>query len=146
MLCDLIVAGLFVAAALVLARALPVQNVALILCSLIACEVVLATVWKASDSLWRGWLFWPAFLVLARAGGRWILRRRHADWNYGVWLVVLASAVTALAQFAISLSGAKWSVALKLSAVRFGAAAFCLFWLSPWFISKFPKQPQDHAH
>jgi hypothetical protein len=143
---DLIVASLFTAAALVLARALPVQNVALIFCSLIVCEVLLAAVWKASDALWRGWFFWPAFLVLARTAWRWILRRWRAEWNYGVWLIVLASAAAALLQFAIALSGAKWSVALKLSGVRFAAAAFCLFWLSPWFISKLPQQPQDHAH
>jgi hypothetical protein len=145
MLDYLTVAVLLVAAAVVLARALPAQNVALILGSLIACEVALESVWIGPDSLWRGWFFWPAIVVLARVGGRWILRRRRPDWNYGVWLIVLASAVAALVQFAIALSGAKWSVALKLSAVRFGASALCLFWLSPWFISKLPQQPQDQA-
>jgi len=140
------VAGLLVAAALVLARALPPQNVALILGSLIAGEMALETLWTGPASLWRGSLFWPAIIVLARVGGRWILRRRREDWNYGVWLIVLASAVAALVQFAIALSGATWSAALKLSVVRFGAAALCLFWLAPWFISKLPQQPQDHAH
>jgi hypothetical protein len=130
----------------VLARALPTQNVAMILGSLIACEMALEAVWKAPDSLWRGWLFWPAMLVLARVGARWILRRRRRDWNYGVWLIVIASVVAAAVQFAMALSGSKWSVALKLSAVRFVASAFCLFWLSPWFISKLPQQPEDHAH
>ena len=140
------VAGLLLAAALGLARALPAQNVALILGSLIACEMALEAGWIRPYSLLPGLLFWPAVTILARMGGRWLLRRRRQDWNYGVWLIVLASAVAALVQFAIALAGAKWSVALKLSAVRFAAAALCLFWLSPWFISKLPQQPQDHAH
>ncbi len=142
----LTVVGLFAAAALVLARALPAQNVVLILCTLIACEIALEAIWKDFDSVWRASLFWPAMIALARMGARWILRRHRRDWNYGARLIVMASAVAALVQFAISLSGAKWSVALKLSAVRFGAAAFCLFWLSPWFISKLPQQPQKDAH
>jgi hypothetical protein len=54
--------------------------------------------------------------------------------------------VAALVEFALTLRGVNLSVALKLSAIRFGASAFCLFWLSPWFISKLPQQPQDHAH
>jgi hypothetical protein len=146
MLCDLTVAGLMAAAALMLARTLPAQNVAVILGGLIACEIALEALWIASDSPWRASLFWPAVIVLARMGGRWILRRRRADWNYGVWLILLASGVAALVELAIALYGAKWPAALKLSAGRFGAAAFCLFWLSPWFISKLPQQPQDHAH
>jgi hypothetical protein len=146
MLDHIAVAVLLALAALVLARTLPAQNVALILGSLIAFEIALESVWNGPASLWAGWFFWPAIIVLARVGGRWLLRRRRQDWNYGVWLIVLASAVAALAQFAIALSDVKWPVALKLSAVRFGAAAFCLFWLSPWFISKLPQQPQDHAH
>jgi hypothetical protein len=139
---------LVTAAALVLARGLPTQNVALILGSLIAFEVMLEGAWAGLDSAWRGWFFWPAFIVLARAGVRWVLRRWRRDWNYGVWLIVLASAVVALAQWTVALlfSDAKWPVAFKLSAVRFGASAFCLFWLAPWFISKLPQQPQDHAH
>jgi hypothetical protein len=145
MLDDLMAAGLFAAAALLLTRALPAQNVALILGSLIACEILLEALWGASDSLWRGWLCWPAVLALTRIGWRRILRRWRHEWNYGVWLIILASATTALLQFAVTLSDAKWSVALKLSAVRFAAAAICLFWLSPWFISKLPQQPQDHA-
>src|SRR5580692_6430751 len=108
---NLTVAVLIAAAALVLARILPVQNVALILGCLIACEIVLEALWITADSLWRASLFWPAVIVLARTGGRWLLRRRREDWNYGVWLILLASAVAALLQFAVALSGAKWSVA-----------------------------------
>jgi hypothetical protein len=145
MLDDLIIAGLFAAAALLLTRTLPPQNVALILGGLIACEILLEALWIASDALWRGWLFWPSFLVLTRMGWRWILRRWNANWHYGICLIVLASATAALLQFAIALPAAEWSVAPKLSAVRFAAAAVCLFWLSPWFISKLPQQPQDHA-
>jgi hypothetical protein len=140
-------AVLLVSAALVLARALPAQNVALILGGLAAYEWALESLWHplGSGSLWRGLLFWPALVVLARAGGRWMLRRRRQNWNYGVWLVVLASAAAALAQFVLALSDATWAVALKLAALRFAATVFCLFWLSPWFISKFPQQPQERA-
>jgi hypothetical protein len=146
MLVSITAAVLLVAAARVLARALPLQNVALIIGSLIASELALHAVWAGPGLFWRDLLFWPAMVLWARVGGRWLLRRRRQDWNYGVWLIVLASATAALAQFAIALSGATWSAAVKLSAIRFAAAAFCLFWLSPWFISKLPQQPQDHAH
>ena len=146
MLDSIIIAVLVVSVALMLARTLPAQNVALILGSLIACEIALEAVWSVPASSWRGWFIWPAILVLARVGGRWFLRLRRKDWNYGVWLILLASAVSALVQFSIAFPGANWSAALKLSAIRFGVSAFCLFWLSPWFISKLPQQPQDHAH
>jgi hypothetical protein len=137
--------ALLVAAALVLARALPAQNVALIASGMIASELVLQAIWSGPGLLWRDLLFWPAVILWARIGGRWLLRRRRQDWNYGVCLIVLASAAAALVQFAIALAGAKWNVALRLSAIRFAAAAFCLFWLSPWFISKLPQQPQQRA-
>jgi len=136
---------LLVAAARLLARALPAQNVALILGSLIVSELALHAVWTGPGLLWRDLLFWPAMVIWARVGGRWLLRRRRQDWNYGVWLIVLASATAALAQFALALSGATWSEAVRLSAIRFAVAAFCLFWLSPWFISKLPQQPQERA-
>jgi hypothetical protein len=145
MLVSITAAVLLVAAARVLARALPLQNVALIIGSLIASELALHAVWAGPGLFWRDLLFWPAMVLWARVGGRWLLRRRRQDWNYGVWLIVLASATAALAQFAIALSGATWSAAVKLSAIRFAAAAFCLFWLSPWFISKLPQQPQERA-
>jgi hypothetical protein len=138
-------AALFVAAARVLARALPAQNVALIVGSLIASELVLQAIWSGPGLLRRDLLSWPAVVLWARVGIRWFLRRRRQDWNYGVWLIVLASAAAALVQFAIALSGAKWNVAVKLSALRFAAGALCLFWLSPWFISKLPQQPQERA-
>jgi hypothetical protein len=106
----------------------------------------LEAVLPGSSSQWRGWFFWPAIIVLSRVGGRWFLRLRRKDWKYGLWLILLASVVAALVEFALTLRGVNLSVALKLSAIRFGASAFCLFWLSPWFISKLPQQPQDHAH
>lgn len=120
---------------LVLARTLPMQNVALIFSSLMAWEWALETVWIKSNSPWGALLFWPATIVLARLGCRWILRRKR-DWNYGTWLIVTASALTSLVQFAF---------APKLAAIRFVSTALCLFILSPWFISKFPQQPQNHA-
>ncbi len=139
-------AVLLASAALVLARTLPAQNVALILVSLGAGEIVLGAVLPGFSSRWQGWIFWPAIIVLTRVGGRWFLRLRRKDWNYGFWLIILASAVAALVQFALALRVVNLSGALKLSAIRFGVSAFCLFWLSPWFISKLPQQPQDHAH
>jgi len=144
MLAFMSAAALLAAAAVALARSLPAQNAALILCFLIACEIVLEFFWAGSGLRWRGLIFWPAAVVLARAGIRWMLRRRQAG-NYGIRLIVLASAAAALAQFAIALSGEKWTQAVKFSAIRFGSTAFCLFWLSPWFISKFAQQPQEHA-
>ncbi len=145
MLVSMAVAGLLAAAALVLARALPAQNAALILGCLIAWEMALEFAWPGPDSSWRGWLFWPALVVLARVAGRWVLRRRRQDWNYGVWLIALAGAVAALAQWAIALRGMACTAAAKLSAMRFVSTAFCLFWLSPWFVSKFPRQPREGA-
>jgi hypothetical protein len=138
-------AALLVAAAWVLARALPAQNVVLIAGGLIASELVLQAIWPIHGLLWGDLLFWPAVVLWARIGSRWFLRRRRQNWNYGFWLIVLASAAAALVQFTIALSGIKWNVAVKLSAIRFAAAAFCLFWLSPWFISKLPQQPQERA-
>jgi hypothetical protein len=138
-------AVLLLAAAWVLARALPAQNIALIVGGLIALEIVLHAFWGGPGLLWRDLLFWPAMVLWARVGVRWFLRRRRQDWDYGAWLIVLASAAVAFVQFAIAFSGADWSVAVKLCAVRFAAAAFCLFWLSPWFISKLPQQPQERA-
>jgi hypothetical protein len=139
-LVSILVAGLLLAAALVLARALPAQNVALILGCLIAWEMALEWAWPGLGSHWDGWLFWPAMSVLARTGGRWFLRRRRQDWNYGVWLLVLAGAVAALAQWGLALRGATWIAACRLSAIRFASTVFCLFWLSPWFVSKHPRQ------
>jgi hypothetical protein len=136
---------MLVAAAWFLARALPPQNVALIVGSLIAAELALQDSWAGPGLLWRDVLFWPAMVLWARIGGRWFLRRRRQDWNYGVWLIALASAAAALVQFTVALPGVKWSVAVRLSALRFAVAAFCLFWLSPWFISKLPQQPQERA-
>jgi len=138
-------AVLLVTATRLLVRALPAQNIALIVGGLIASEIVLHAFWAGHELLWRDLFFWPAVILWARVGVRWFLRRRRRDWNYGIWLIILASASVALLQFAIAFSGANLSVALKLSAIRFAAAAFCLFWLSPWFISKLPQQPQERA-
>jgi hypothetical protein len=146
MLDSIAVSILLLAAALALARTLPAQNVAFILVSLVACEIVLQAVLRGFSSQWQGWLFWPAILVLSRVGARWFLRLRRKDWNYGLWLILLAGAVAASVQFALALRIGNMSVALKLSAIRLGASAFCLFWVTPWFISKLPQQPQDHAH
>src|SRR5580704_13857364 len=135
-------AVLLVAAAWVLARELPAQNIALIVGCLVASEIALHTFWGGSGLLWRDVLdvlFWPAMVLWARIGCRWFLRRWRQNWNYGVSLIVLAGAAAALVQFAVVLSAAEWNVALKLSVIRFAAAAFCLFWLSPWFISKLPQ-------
>jgi hypothetical protein len=130
---------------LVLARTLPLQNVALIFSSLIACEWALETVWIKSNLPWGGLLIWPATIVLVRVGCRWILRRWRQDWNYGLWLIFLVSAAVALAQFTFARVGSPRAFAARMAAVRFAATAVCLFFLSPWFISKFPQQPHNHA-
>jgi hypothetical protein len=138
-------AALLVAAARVLARALPAQNVALIVGSLIASELALQAVCVGAVWIWPELLFWPALIIWARIGIRWFLRRQRQDWNYGFWLIAMAGAVMALVQFAMAFSGANRGAAVKLSGIRFAATAFCLFWLSPWFISKLPQQPQQRA-
>src|SRR5580658_3419963 len=97
-------AVLLIAAARLLARTLPTQNVVLIVGSLIASEIVLQAVWASSDLLWRELFFWPAMILWARIGARWILRRRRPDWNYGIWLIVVAGAAVGLVQFAFALS------------------------------------------
>jgi hypothetical protein len=145
MLVLIIALVLLVAATRVLARTLPPQNVVMIVGSLVAWELVLQAIRSGPRLQWCDLLFWPAAVIWARVGSRWFLRQRRQDWNYGVWLIVLASAVVAVAQFAIALLIADWSVAVKRSAIRFAVTAFCLFWLSPWFISKLPQQPQEHA-
>jgi hypothetical protein len=134
-------AVLLVFSALVLSRALPAQNVALILGLLAACELALETVWNGTLSFGGGLAFWPAMVVLARMGARRMLRRRRQDWNYGVWLIFLASAAVALVQLAVLAMNAPGDAPLKFSVIRFAATAFCLFILSPWFILKLPQQP-----
>jgi len=139
------VALMLVGAVIVLGRRLPKQNVALIMGGLIAWEIALGAALPNSDYLWCGWLFWPAFIVLARAGIRRMLRYYKQYWNYGIWLFLLASTAAALMQFAFLLVISTWSIAVRASLVRFGSTAFCLFVLAPWFISKLPQQPHDHA-
>lgn len=135
--------GLVLLAALAQFRALPAQNVAMILASLAAFEAVLESVLNSHFALgWTGLLFWPATIVLARIGCRWILRRWKQDWNYGIWLVVIASVTVALVQFEMACIGLPWTVAIKLSSIRLIATAFCLVSLSPWFISKLAKGKQ----
>jgi len=134
---NFIVAALLLAwAAWLLARALPVQNIALILGALLVCEFALESIYNGGVLLGISLLFWPATIILARIGVRWILRRWRQGWNYGVWLILLASATAA---------GLQCVVAVKLWPIRFATTVFCLFFLSPWFISKFPQQPHDHA-
>ena len=138
-------AVLLAMAARVLARVLPAQNVALIIGCLIASELALHVLWTDAGLHLANLFFWPAAVIWARIGSRWFLRRGRRDWNYGLWLIVLASAVVALMQFAVTIPGASLTSAARLSAIRFAVTAFCLFWLSPWFISKLPQQPQQRA-
>jgi len=128
-----------------LARALPAQNIVLILAVLLAGEFALEFICHTGGWLGINLLFWTATILLARIAARWILRRWRQQWNYGVWLILLASTTVALVQFVIAQSGSPWTFAVKLSAIRFTATGFCLFFLSPWFISKFPQQPHDRA-
>ena len=128
-----------------LARALPAQNIALIIAVLILCEGALETILHGGSRPRNGVLFWPAIIILTRVGARWVLRLWRKDWKYGFWLILLTGVAMTLAQFAIALAGSTWAVAAKLAAIRFGVTAVCLFFLSPWFISKFPQQPQDHT-
>ena len=132
-------------AARTLARSLPKQNIAFILACLIAAEVALESLRAASGWPSRAVLFWPGLVIWARIGVRWMFLRWRQAWNYGVWLIILAAAVVALAQAIVALPGAGWAATSKICAMRWGASAFCLFWLSPWFISKLPQQPQQRA-
>jgi hypothetical protein len=141
----LIAAAGLLAAALALARTLPAQNVATILGGLIVCEWTLETTWPSARLVWCGFLFWPGIIVLACVGCRWVLRRWKQDWNSGIWLIVMASATVTLVQTAIARASSTWLFAAKFAAIRFVATAVCLFFLSPWFISKFPQQPHNHA-
>jgi hypothetical protein len=145
MLNDAVVAFLFVLAALALARSLPAQNIVFALGSLAVWELGLECAWSAPNSHWRGWLFWPAMIVLARVAVRWTLRRPRRDWNYGLWLIALAAVATGLAQFVLAPPGFAWGAAARLACIRFASSAFCLFWLSPFLISKFAEQPQERA-
>jgi hypothetical protein len=135
---------LFLAGAMqVLGRALPAQNIAFIACSLVAAEFVLQVIWGKSGL--GQLLFWPAIIIWARIVSRWFLRRNRQNWNYGIWLIVLASAGVALLQFTFAFLAAGWNAAVNQSSVRFVEAGVCLFWLSPWFISKLPQQPHERA-
>ncbi|HEY3862353.1 MAG TPA: hypothetical protein VGO59_10730 [Verrucomicrobiae bacterium] len=134
----LMAAGLMAWAAWVLTRALPAQNAAMILACLVLCEFALETIWHGGAWFGADLILWPAQIVLTRAAWRWMLRRRRRDWNYGLWLIALSAASVALAQFA-------WSGAARLAVLRFAATVVCLSLLSPWFISKFPQQPHNHA-
>jgi len=134
-----------VTAGWILTRSLPAQNVVLIVGSLMAAECLLQIVRAHPDAHWPGLLFWPAMVLWARLGTRWLLRSWRKDWNYGIWLIVLAGSATALLQFAIAMSGVRWNVAAQQAGVRFAEAAVSLFLLSPWFISKLPQQPQERA-
>src|SRR5277367_1179307 len=96
----ILAAGLFAAAVLSLTRSLPLQNAVTILGGLAAGELALDNLFFAIGSPTRNCLLWPALVVLARALWRWKLRRPRADWNYGLWLILLASASVALAQLA----------------------------------------------
>jgi hypothetical protein len=136
---------LLVWAAWLLARALPAQNVALILGVLIGCEFALEIVWQGRILAGGDLAFWPAMVVLARVACRWILRHWRRDWKYGSWLIAMASMTVALLQFVLAPAGSPWALAAKLASLRLAATAFCLFFLSPWFISKLPQQPHDHA-
>jgi hypothetical protein len=138
----LVASLLFVWSVWLLARTLPLQNVALILGVMIGCEFALENIWKGGG---MPLLFWPAVTVLGRVGWRRMLRHRRQEWNYGIWLALLASTTVALLQFVIALAGSPWAFAAKLAAIRFAMSGVCLFFLSPWFISKLPQQPHDHA-
>jgi hypothetical protein len=137
--------ALLVAAAQILSRSLPAQNIALIVGSLVAAEFVFSTIGFGSGALWRNLLFWPAVILWTRIVTRWFLRRWRKDWNYGIWLIILASAGVALAQLALTFFALGWSTAIKQSSARFAEAGLCLFCLSPWFISKLPQEPHKHA-
>jgi hypothetical protein len=145
MLFSIVAAILLVSAIQALARTLPLQNIALIVGSLMALELVLQIVWQSPGAVWCDLLFWPATIIWSRIVIRWALRRRRQEWNYGICLVVLASAATALLQLSLALAGTSWSVAIKHAGVRFAEAAVCLCWLAPWFISKLSQKPQEQA-
>jgi hypothetical protein len=128
-----------------LLRSLPAQNVSVIVGGLLLVEMVLEAEQAWFGPFWRAVSFWPAIIIWARVLVRWFLRRRRQDWNYGIWLIFIASAAVAMIQFALALTTADAIVALKTAAFRFAIAGGSLLLLTPWFISKLPEQPEKHA-
>jgi hypothetical protein len=137
--------GLLVGAIKVLLRSIPAQNIFVIVGSLIFVEMLLQSELTWFGAFWTAAVFWPALIIWARIVTRWFLRRRRQDWNYGIWLIFLASALVALMQFALTLITEDASAALKATAFRFVMAAGCLLLLTPWLISKLPQQPHQQA-
>jgi hypothetical protein len=115
------------AAALVLMRFLPAQNVAFIVLFLATIEAALEF-WNQAGNLEEGAMFWPGAIILSRAAGQRLLKPWRQSRNYGLFLIGLTSVVTAVLQLFLD--------SPQRAAGRFCATAICLLVLTPWFLQK----------
>lgn len=115
------------AAALVLLRVLPAQNVAFIILCLAAVEAALEF-WNHARNLPEGAMFWTGAIILLRTAGQILLKPWRQDRNYGLYLIGLASG---------GATGLQWLLDPAQSAAgRFLLTAICLTVLTPWFLQK----------
>jgi hypothetical protein len=115
------------AAAIMLVRALPAQNVAFIILFLVAVEVAFEY-WNESDDLLDGAMFWPGAIILLRIGMQRLLKPYRPGRNHGLFLIGLTSAPPAVVPLMLDLP--------KMAAIRFCLTAICLVFLTPWFLQK----------
>lgn len=115
------------AAAVILSRYLPAQNVAFIILLLAGVEAGGETYFKAEN--WaQGVFFWPGAIILLRTAGQKFVKPWRRSRNYGVILLVLTSGGAAAIQLCFDSPG--------MGALRFFATAACLLVLTPWLIQK----------
>src|SRR5580698_1706988 len=114
-------AALLASAAWKLSRTLPLQNIAMIVGCLMAVEGALHLALPGLG--WIAVLFWPAAILWARIFFRWLLRLGRQNWNYGIWLIVLASAATGLLQWAVELLNGNGNATMQLAVIRVAEAA-----------------------
>ena len=79
--------------------------------------------------------YWPGVLVALRIGVRWLLLRFGLK-NYGIWLVLIVTALATLLQ---------WPFDAREVVARAICTPLILALLAPWFISKLPYQPHHNT-
>jgi hypothetical protein len=125
----LFIAGLacLLAAAVVLVRALPAQNVAFIILLLVVVEVAFEYRYDPDDLL-DGSMFWPGAIILLRTAVQGLLKRWRQRRNYGLFLIGLTSIAAAFLELFFD--------SPNTAAVRFCVTGVCLLFLTPWFLQK----------
>jgi hypothetical protein len=134
-----------------LARALPAQNIVLIVVSLLVGEGVLG--WSLAkyariDVIGPMWfyvggsaLLWLAVVLSARRLAKLILGPWRRAKYYGVWLIILSAIATAAFQYGwprLDPDFHNQQKAAIMAAIRGGTTAVFLVALMPWFIRKRP--------